>query len=89
MRPSNPHSGRYHCAAKAVSVIASIRKTADEAVAVAEENWLPARSNGLPPPLCSEPAVDSLLVLVVVKLAGILGASKICDDFDDVLLVVD
>jgi len=62
---------------------------ADEDVAVAEENWLAARSNGLPPPLCSEPAVDPLLGPVDVQLAGMLGASKIWDDVDDVPLVVD
>ena len=89
MQPSKSHTSRYHCAANTVRVMASVKSTADELVAVAEENWLPATSNGLPPPLCSEPAVDSLLEPVVVEVAGILGASKICDDLDEVLLAVD
>jgi hypothetical protein len=69
--------------------MASISITIDEDVAVAAENWLPSASNGLPPPLCSELAVGSLFALVDAQLAGMLGASKICDDLLDVLLEVE
>jgi hypothetical protein len=72
-----------------VNVIATISSTADEDVAAAEENCAAATSKGLPPPLCSELSVAWLLALVAVQLAGILGASKICDVPDDVPLVVD
>ena len=73
-----------------MNAIEATSSTADEDVAAAEENWAAATSNGLPPPLCSELPVAWLLALVAVQLAGILGASKICDDVpDDVPLVVD
>jgi hypothetical protein len=83
------HSSRYHCAARAVKVIASISITTDEDVAVAAEYWLPSASNGLPPPLCSELAVGLLLALADDQEAGMLGASKICDDLLDALLEVE
>lgn len=73
-----------------MNVSASISSVADKDVAAAaEENWLAARSNGLPPPLCSELPVAWLLALVAVQLAGMLGASNICDVSDDVPLDVD
>ena len=89
MRSYPPHSSRYHCAAKSVNVMATISSIADEDLVAEEENWAAATSNGLPPPLCSELPVGWLLALVDVQLAGILGASKICDDWDDVPLVDD
>lgn len=89
MAVSSSLLGRYHSAAKSVDVSPSISSAAEEDVAAAEENWLAATSNGLPPPLCSELPVDWLLALVAVQLAGILGASKICDVSDDVTLDVD
>jgi hypothetical protein len=89
IRLSVTHSSRYHCAARAVKVMASISITTDEDFAVAAENWLPSASNGLPPPLCSELAVGSLFALVDAQEAGMLGASNICDDLLDVLLEVE
>lgn len=70
-------------------MIANVSSAADGDVAAAEENWAAAMSKGLPPPLSSELPVAWLLALVAVQLAGILGASKICDVADDVPLVVD
>jgi hypothetical protein len=88
-RLSVTHLSRYHCAARAVKMTASVSIAADENVAVAAEYWLPSASNGLPPPLCSELAVGLLLALADDQEAGMLGASKICDDWLDVLLAVE
>jgi len=52
----------------------------DDEVATAAENSLPSASKGLPPPLCPALSVGLLLSLVDGQLAGMLGASKICDD---------
>jgi len=52
----------------------------DDEVATAAENSLPSASKGLPPPLCPALSVGLLLSLDDGQLAGILGASKICDD---------
>ena len=89
MRSYLLHPNRYHCAAKRVNVIATTSSTADEDLVAAEENWAAATSKGLPPPLCSELPVGWLLALVDAQLAGILGASKICDVWVDVPLVDD
>jgi len=56
------------------------RATVDEEVATAAENSFPSASKGLPPPLCPALSVGLLLALVDGQLAGMLGASKICDD---------
>jgi hypothetical protein len=52
----------------------------DDEVATAAENSLPSASKGLPPPLCPALSVGLLVALVEGQLAGMLGASKICDD---------
>jgi hypothetical protein len=52
----------------------------DDEVAAAAENSLPSASKGLPPPLWPALSVGLLLALVDGQLAGMLGASKICDD---------
>lgn len=52
----------------------------DDEVATAAENSLPSASKGLPPPLWPALPVGLLLALVDGQLAGMLGASKICDD---------
>jgi hypothetical protein len=59
----------------------------DDEVATAAENSLPSASKGLPPPLCPALSVGLLLSLDDGQLAGMLGASKICDD--SVAVVMD
>jgi len=59
----------------------------EEEVVTAAENSLPSASKGLPPPLCPALSVGLLLALVDGQVAGMLGASNICDD--PVALVMD